>query len=126
MPDRKGAKLDGRGHGVRLYKALRYSGQGLHAAWMREVSFRLEIWFSLAILPLAFLLGETGTEKALLASSWLLVPIAELFNSGLEIIVDLYQPDPHPLAGQAKDIGSAAVFLALLCCALTWCLVLLF
>ena len=110
---------------TRLIKAFGYSRQGLAAAWRHEAAIRQEALASLVLLPLALWLGETGVERALLVASWLLVPVVELLNSALEAIVDKASPEHHELAGRAKDMGSAAVLLALLLAAAVWLLVLL-
>lgn len=109
----------------RLLHALRYSFQGLLACWRHEASFRLEAQCSVVLLPLALLLGGNGIERALLAGSWLLVLTLEILNSGIEAVVDRIGPERDPLSGRAKDLGSAAVFLAMLTWLLTWGLILL-
>jgi len=76
------------------------------------------------LLPLALALGENGVERALLISVCLLVVIVELLNSAVEAVVDRIGPEHHPLAGAAKDLGSAAVFVSLLMVVLVWGLVL--
>ncbi|MDP2359418.1 MAG: diacylglycerol kinase [bacterium] len=109
----------------RLRAAFGYSRQGLAAAWRSEASFRDEVWLSAILLPLACWLGENGVERALLAASWLLVPLVELLNTAVEVLVERIDPAFHPLSGRAKDLGSAAVLLAMLVAALVWWLVLL-
>ncbi len=108
----------------RLVDAFGYSAKGVAAAWRHEAAFRQEMAASALLLPLALWLGENGVERALLAGSWLLVPVVELLNSALEAIVDKASPERHELAGRAKDMGSAAVLLAILLAALVWALVL--
>lgn len=109
----------------RLVNAFGYSLAGFRACYQNEEAFRQEVAASLVIIPLALWLGETGLEKALLIFSWLLVPLVELLNSALEAIVDRVGSEHHDLSGRAKDIGSAAVFSALLIAALVWGLVLI-
>jgi len=109
----------------RLRAAFGYSMQGLRAAWRSEASFRDEVWLSLLLLPLSVWLGDSGVERAVLALSWLLVPMAELLNTAVEVLVERIDPCLHPLSGRAKDLGSAAVLVAMLTAALTWTLVLL-
>ncbi|MFA7329469.1 MAG: diacylglycerol kinase [Candidatus Delongbacteria bacterium] len=109
----------------RLRAAFGYSRQGLRAAWASEPSFRDEVWLSCLLLPLALGLGEGGAERALLAGSWLLVPLTELLNTAVEVLVERIDPCLHPLSGRAKDLGSAAVFAAMALAALVWLLVLL-
>ena len=108
-----------------MVNAFGYSLSGFSACFRNEEAFRQEVAASLVIIPLAFWLGETGVERALLLVSWLLVPLVELLNSALEAVVDRIGPEHHELSGRAKDIGSATVFLALVIFALVWANVLL-
>jgi len=110
----------------RLLRATRVSGKALAWALREEEAFRLEALALLLVIPLALWLGDTGAERALLCGAWLLVLIVELLNTGLEVVVDRIGPEHHVLSGRAKDIGSAAVLLALLNAALVWGLVLVF
>jgi diacylglycerol kinase (ATP) len=98
---------------------------GLKAAFLKEAAFRQELLLCIILAPLALYLGKTGLEKALLLGSLILVLIVELLNSALEAAVDRISKDQHDLAGQAKDMGSAAVFLSLLNVAIVWLLILL-
>ena len=109
----------------RLNNAFGYSMQGFQACFKHEEAFRQEIYASLLLIPLALYLGNTGIERALLLGSWLVVPLVELLNSAIENAIDRIGPELHQLSGRAKDIGSAAVFLALLLCACVWLLVFL-
>ena len=105
-------------------KATQYSLAGLHTAWQKEWAFRLEVCLSIVLLPLAYWLGQNGIARALLVGSWLLVPICECLNSAIEATVDRVSEAPHPLAKRAKDLGSAAVFLACLNALIIWMVVL--
>ena len=109
----------------RLNNAFGYSMQGFRACFKHEEAFRQEVYASLLLIPLALYLGDTGVERALLLGSWLLVPLVELLNSAIENAIDRIGAEQHELSARAKDIGSAAVFLALLLCACVWLLVLL-
>lgn len=108
----------------RLINAIGYSKEGVKAAFIHEDAFRLEVFLSIIMIPLAFYLGKTSVEKALMIASVLLVLIVELFNSALEAAVDHTSIEHHPLAKQAKDIGSAAVSLALIIVLIVWGLLL--
>ena len=79
----------------------------------------------MVLIPAALLSAADGVGKALLVGSVLLVMIAELINSAIEAVVDRVSQARHPLAKRAKDIGSAAVLLALLHLVAVWALVLL-
>jgi diacylglycerol kinase (ATP) len=108
----------------RLVNAAGYSWAGLRAAWRNEEAFRQETLLCAALVPVALWFGENGVERALLIGSLLLVMIVELLNSGIEAAIDRIGQERHELSGRAKDIGSAAVFLALLNAAIIWLLVL--
>ncbi len=107
-----------------LRKAFGWSMSGLAAAW-QETAFRQEIYCLCVLVPLAFVLGQNGVERVLLLGSLLLVLIAELLNTAIESAIDRIGPERHPLSGRAKDIASAAVFIALINSALVWLLILL-
>ena len=108
----------------RILKATVWSLQGLHAAWLHESSFRLEVYLFAVLAPLALWLGDDGIERALLIGSMVLVLSAELLNSAIEAVIERYGPEHHELAGRAKDMGSAAVFLSDMNVLLCWGLVL--
>jgi diacylglycerol kinase (ATP) len=103
----------------RVFHAGGYSIQGLKAGWY-ETAFRQEALASLVLLPLAFWLGKTWVETALLAGSVLLVMIVELLNTSVESAIDRIGPEWHELSKRAKDMGSAAVLLSLLLCLGIW------
>ena len=104
----------------RVVRALGYSVEGLRAALRHESAFRQEAVLALGMLPAAFWLGRSWIEVALLAGSVLLVLIVELLNSAVEAVVDRVSFELHELSKRAKDIGSAAVLLALLLCGGVW------
>ncbi|MDE1463810.1 diacylglycerol kinase [Spartinivicinus poritis] len=109
----------------RLIKATLYSWQGLKAAYQNEQAFKQESWLLLVLTPIAIWLGDNALEVALLIGSILLVMIVELLNSAIEAVVDRVSDERHPLSGRAKDMGSAAVMVALMCAGLVWLGVLL-
>lgn len=109
----------------RLVRAAGFSWQGLSTAFRHEEAFRQEVALSLVLVPLALWLGESGTERALLIMAWLLVPVIELINSAIEAVVDRFGAERHELAGRAKDMGSAAVLIALINAGLVWLIVLI-
>ena len=109
----------------RLINAFGYSLQGFKSAYKHEDAFRQEVLMAIILLPLAFYLGHSGIERALLAGSVILVLIVELVNSSIEATVDYISIDFHHLAARAKDIGSAAVLLSLSNMALIWGLIIL-
>ena len=108
---------------TRIIKAAGYSARGLRAAWVNEAAFRQELLLCLLLLPLGLWLGRTALEWALLLATLMLVLVAELLNSAVEALTDRVGVERHELSGRAKDMGSAAVFVAMLNVALVWGLV---
>ncbi len=111
-PDTRGIK--------HIFDAFGYSLKGLKAAITYEEAFRLELIAVIIMLPLAFVLGRSPREYAMLIGCLLLVLIVELLNSAIEAIVDRVSVEHHELSGRAKDIGSAAVMLTLINVAVIW------
>jgi diacylglycerol kinase (ATP) len=107
-----------------IIRAFGWSMAGLRAAIRHEEAVRIELFFLALLTPVGLWLGENGTERALLLGSLLLVLIVELLNSAIEAVVDRVGTEHHELSGRAKDIGSAAVFVALLNVGLVWGLLL--
>jgi len=107
-----------------MLQALRYSMQGLKAAWQCESSFRMELYVFAVLAPCALWLGANGIERALLLGSLVLVLVVELLNGAVEAIVDKTTPEFNELAGRSKDMGSAAVFLCMLNVVVVWALIL--
>ena len=107
-----------------MYRAFSYSFQGFKHAWREEAAFRQEAVLAAGLIPLGLYLGRSGAERALLASPVLLILIIEILNSAVEAVVDRSGTERHPLAGMAKDMGSAAVFLSFVLLGTVWLLVL--
>ena len=108
----------------RILNAFVYSLEGLAAAFRHEDAFRQEVFLAAILVPAAFFVPASGTGRALMIASVLLVLIVELLNSAVEAAVDRISLENHLLAKRAKDIGSAAVFLSLLNVPAVWLLVL--
>ncbi|HEY8354174.1 MAG TPA: diacylglycerol kinase [Methylophilaceae bacterium] len=104
----------------RLINAFGYSMAGLRAAYRHEDAFRQEVLLAVILLPLAFHLGDTALQTALMVACVFLVMIVELLNSSIEAAVDRISLEQHPLAKRAKDIGSAAVLLSLINLVVVW------
>lgn len=107
----------------RIVNATFFSLAGLRAAWQHEAAFRQEVMLAVVLIPTGVWLGRTAVERALLIGSCLLVLVVELLNSGIEAIVDRVGLEPHRLSGQAKDLGSAAVFVSLTLVLVVWGLI---
>ena len=110
---------------ARIVNAAGYSWAGLSAAFRHEYAFRQEVFLALLLIPLALYLGDTGIERALMIGAVLGVLIVELLNSALEAAVDRISLEHHLLIKRAKDMGSAAVMIALANVIAVWALVLL-
>ena len=108
-----------------VLRATRWSLLGLRAAWLHESSFRLEVCLFAVLGPLGWWLGATPVEQVLLIGSCLLVLAMELMNSSMEAVIERFSSERHELAGRAKDMGSAAVFVLMINVVLVWVLLLL-
>jgi diacylglycerol kinase (ATP) len=105
-------------------RAFGYSLQGFRYAWREEAAFRQELCLAVAVVPAGFYLGRSGVERALLVWPMLQILLVELLNSALEAVVDRSGLERHPLAGMAKDMGSAAVLLSFGLLGTVWLLIL--
>ena len=108
---------------TRIIKAFGFSMKGFRAAWQHEAAFRQELILAIVLAPLAFIVAETTMQLALLLLTLFIVLITEILNSAVEAVVDRVSEEQHALAGRAKDMGSAAVFLSLVMTAVIWGLV---
>ena len=109
---------------VRLSRAFASTWRGFVAAWREEEAFRQECLLALVLIPLGLWLGQSGIERALLVGPMFVVIAIELVNSAVEATVDSIGVERHPLSAIAKELGSAAVFVAFVLLALNWILVL--
>lgn len=108
----------------RLINALSYSLSGLRLAWKDEAAFRQEVILAIILVPVAFMMPVDEIQRVLLVGSVMLVLVVEMINSAIEAVVDRVSLDIHPLAKKAKDMGSAAVLLALANAILIWIMIL--
>lgn len=104
----------------RIIKAAGYSWQGLRAAWQHEAAFRQEATAAVIAVIIACWLDVDTVARILLIGSVVLVVIIEILNSAIESVVDRISEEHHPLAGRAKDLGSAAVLIAILLALFVW------
>jgi diacylglycerol kinase (ATP) len=109
---------------TRIVRAFGYSLQGFRYAWREEAAFRQEFILALAVVPAGLYLGRTGIERALLVWPMLQILLVEILNSAVEAVVDRGGLERHPLAGMAKDMGSAAVLLSFGMLGTVWVLIL--
>jgi diacylglycerol kinase (ATP) len=109
---------------TRIVRAFRYSFQGFRHAWREESAFRQELCLAVAVVPAGIFLGHSGVERALLVWPMLQILLVEILNSAVEAVVDRSGLELHPLAGMAKDMGSAAVLLSFGMLGTVWLLIL--
>src|SRR5580692_495916 len=109
---------------TRIFRAFGYSAKGFAQTWREEAAFRQEVTLAVLVIPLGAYLGHSGVERALLVGPMLLILIVELLNSAVEAVVDRSGMERHPLAGMAKDMGSAAVLLSFVLLGTVWLLIL--
>ena len=120
------SQLPSKGKSVsRLIAATGFSLAGLMAALQHEEAFRLEVVIFCILAPAGLWLGQSRVEQVLLVGSLFIVLLMELINSAVEATIDRGGSEFHVLAGRAKDIGSAAVFVALVLVVFTWGMLLL-
>ena len=104
----------------RIFRAFGFTLQGFGHAWKHEAAFRQEVVLTVILIPAAIWLGQTILERALLIGVCFIVLIVEFLNSAIEATVDRFGSEHHELAGRAKDMGSAAVFVSLALVAFVW------
>ncbi|WP_313390954.1 diacylglycerol kinase [Acinetobacter sp.] len=108
----------------RIFNATRYSMAGFKTAFQNEAAFRQILLINLILIPLSFWIPVSPAEQALMVAVCLLALIIELINSAIEAVVDRISMERHELSKNAKDMGSAAQFVALSLIALTWGIIL--
>ncbi|WP_163932397.1 diacylglycerol kinase [Paraferrimonas sp. SM1919] len=105
---------------TRIVYATKYSMQGLKAAFKHEAAFRQEVMMLVAALAVVAVFDFGLYQSVALIISVLIIMLAELMNSAVEAVVDRIGPEHHELSGRAKDIGSAAVFIAMVIAGMIW------
>lgn len=108
----------------RILNATGYSISGFKAAYKNEAAFRQIVLINLILIPVSFFLDVTRSEHVLMIIVCLFAMIVELFNSAIEAVVDRVSLEKHQLSKNAKDMGSAAQFVALSIIAITWLIIL--
>jgi diacylglycerol kinase (ATP) len=123
-PENYGQQMKSKGGISRVFKALGYTWDGLKAAAQHEEAFKQELLVIVPLSIVAWLVPVSFVERAMLFSVLQLILIVELLNSAIEANTDHISLERHPLAKRAKDMGSAAVFLAIVIAASVWICVL--
>lgn len=119
------SSLKGKTGFKRIINATGYSLAGFKAAFQHEAAFRQIVLINVILIPITFFLDISRVEQAVMIAVCLLAVIVELFNSAIEAVVDRVSLDKHPLSKNAKDMGSAAQFVAQAIIVFTWLLILL-
>lgn len=119
------SSLKGKTGFKRIVNATGYSLAGFKAAFQHEAAFRQIVWINIFLIPITFFLDISRVEQAVMIAVCLLAIIVELFNSAIEAVVDRVSLDKHPLSKNAKDMGSAAQFVAQVIILITWLLILI-
>jgi len=109
---------------ARIIKAVGFSWKGIKAAYRHEAAFRQELYLAAVLIPVAIWLADNVVQMAFMISSVILVLMVEILNSAIEAAIDRFGDEMHELSGRAKDMGSAAVFLALMYMLVVWGLML--
>jgi len=104
----------------RIINAFKFTLKGVQSAWSNEEAFRQEALVLILVIPAGLFIPETFLQKGLFICAWLLVLVIELLNSAIESVVDRIGYGKHPLSGQAKDMGSAAVFIGICLAVIIW------
>jgi diacylglycerol kinase (ATP) len=123
-PENYGQQMKSKGGMSRVFKALAYTWDGLKAAAQHEEAFKQELFIIVPLSIAAWFVPVPVIERALLFSVLQLILIVELINSAIEANTDHISLERHPLAKRAKDMGSAAVFLAIVIAIACWTCVL--
>ena len=109
----------------RIVNAAKYSRQGFIQAFRGEAAFREEVYLACILIPLACYLDVSAVERVLMIGSVILLMMVELLNSAIEAAIDRIGSEQHSLSGKAKDMGSAAVFLAVTLMVMVWGVILI-
>lgn len=110
---------------LHIKNATLYSLAGLSIAFKEEFAFKLEVLSAFVALPAAFFIGHSAIEYSVLIGSYLLILIVELLNSAIETVLNRIDRAWHPLTKKAKDIGSAAVMVAIANALITWLIIII-
>ena len=109
----------------RIFRACGHALVGLKTAFQDNIAFKQEVCLSVLIIPMALFFGVDVIEQTILIGSWFLVLIVEIINSTLEDVVDRISLEIHPLSKKIKDMGAAAVLLAIINAGVVWVVILI-
>jgi len=103
-----------------FFKNTSYALKGLVDLIKTETSFKIELIITIVLLPTIFIIDTSLTNKLLMFITLMGMPLAEAINSAIERVVDLVTLEHHQMAGRAKDVGSAVVFISIFIFLITW------
>lgn len=107
-----------------FFKNTTYALKGLKDILKNETSFKVELVIVILLIPIIFIVDTNITNKLIMFITLMLMPLVETLNSAIERVVDLVTLEHHDMAGRAKDVGSAAVFISISIFVITWCVIL--
>ena len=90
---------------------FKYALQGVRYAFATQINFRFHSIAAILVILLGLYFQLTRFEWLWLCTAIILVIVAELFNTALEVLVDLVSPNYNSKAGVVKDLASAAVLI---------------
>jgi diacylglycerol kinase (ATP) len=105
---------------LRLWRATINTRNGLAFAIRSEQAVREELVALVISIPLAWLIGATTMRRVELVAAVVLVLVVELLNTAIEKLSDRLTTDHDPQIGRVKDMGSAAVGVALVMAGIFW------
>lgn len=108
----------------RITNTFTHIFNGFKETYKRDAAFRQEFFLGLFLIPIAFLIGENNIQKILLISSILILMLVEIINSAIEAAINQISINQHHASITAKDMGKAAVFVAIINAVLIWLLIL--
>ena len=108
-----------------FFKNTSYAIKGLIDLIKNETSFKIELIITLLLIPVIIFIDTNLTNKALMFITLMAMPLAETINSAIERTVDLVTLEHHDMAGRAKDMGSAIVFISIFIFVITWAIVII-
>ena len=104
----------------RFWTAFLNTCNGLRWGFRNETAVMQELVALALALPLAFFVSDSGYVRIALIGSVMLLLIVELLNTAIEKLCDHLSPALSAQIKVVKDLGSAAVFVALVLAAAVW------
>ena len=93
-------------------RSFGHAFRGLAILLRTQHNARIHAAATVMVVAAGALFGISPAEWALIALAIVCVWVAEALNTAIEFLVNLASPEPHPLAGKAKDVAAGAVLVA--------------